>query len=79
MNERITASVYRVFVEFVEEKGDWVGRKECAQAFDVHPSTATYHLEKAVQFGALEKQPGFIGNQPGWIYGLPGWQLELPF
>jgi hypothetical protein len=77
MNANIQATVYTVFVEYVEAKGDWVGRRECAAEFEVHVSTSTYHLEKAVQQGALVKIPGFIGAQPGWIYGLPEWQPEL--
>jgi hypothetical protein len=79
MTPRIEATVFRLFVEYVAQKGDWVGRKECAAEFDVHLSTAAYHLEKACQQGYLVKQPGFIGNQPGWIYGLPAWDDSLPF
>ena len=77
MTDTIEATIYQYFVGYVAEQGDWVSRRMCADAFEVHISTATYHLEKAVQLGALTKIQGFIGRQPGWIYGLPEWQPAL--
>lgn len=61
---------YTEYVNALTE-GCSASRKEFAQYFDVHPTTAITHLEKAVGAGRLHKQIGRIGNQTGWLYSLP--------
>lgn len=59
-------------------KGEIVGRQDMADQFGVSYSTATYHLEKAVAEGLLNKQYGYLGgNQPGWLYALPATMPRL--
>jgi transposase len=51
---------------------DILSRSEIADLFGVGRSTATYHLERAVEEGLLEKQYGWLGKQSGWLYSKPG-------
>lgn len=85
MPKTLQAGTYWLFVERIAEIGDWVSRAEMAKDFNVHQTTAIYHLDTAVRCGALVRIAGYVGRQPGWLYGLPDWQAqdqqerELPF
>lgn len=60
-------------------EGD-ITRLEAARIMGVHKSTATYHLDRAVSQGVLERYQGWTTeNQYGWIYRIPGSNLPLPF
>lgn len=60
------------YVDAFEEESIW-GRGMLARLFGVSVSTASYHLEKAVEAGELEKRHGYLGGQSGWLYALPGY------
>lgn len=53
------------------KQGEMLSRSEIAARVGRSYSTVMYHLEKAVAYGLLNKQYGFIGKMPGWIYALP--------
>lgn len=59
------------------KKGDIWARADFAALFGVGRSTAAYHLERAVNSGALNKQYGWCGKQSGWLYGLPATMPRL--
>jgi len=64
---------------------DWIGegektRLQAAEHFAVSKSTATYHLERAVAEGMLERFYSWTDEyQTGWAYRQPGTQAPLPF
>lgn len=64
----------QIFLQYVE----WIGqgevtRKHAAEHFGVHKSTATYHLEKGVSEGYLERVYAWTdANQTGWGYRAVG-------
>lgn len=59
--------------DYLEMFGDKtiLTRADLAKMFGVGGTTARYHLERAVDAGALNKQYGWVGGQSGWLYGLP--------
>lgn len=55
----------------VVRSGEILTRAEIAERMCVSYSTATYHLDRAVRVGLLNRQYGYISNQPGWLYAQP--------
>ena len=71
-----TAQVYMRYVDLVGE-GD-ITRSEAADLMGVSKTTATYHLERAVIEGALERFYAWAkANQTGWAYRRPGSQKGM--
>jgi len=63
------AELYKLYVDLIGQ-GD-ITRAEAAEHFGVHKSTATYHLERAVAEGDLERFYSYTrANQTGWAYRL---------
>jgi len=58
-------------------QGEILSRDDFAELMGASYSTATYHLERAVMAGLLNKQYGFISHQPGWLYALPSTMPRL--
>lgn len=52
------------------EVGEYLTRLDFAAHFGVSLSCATYHIERAVSAGMVEKAYGYISNQPGYLYFL---------
>lgn len=69
----------KVWEEYVRAigQGDIVTRSAMAEIMGVCKNTAAYHLERAVNAGALHKQLGWAGNQGGWVYALPDTMPQL--
>ena len=50
-------------------EGEVLSRKEVAERVGKHYSTVTYHLERAVSAGLINKAYGYTASgQPGWVY-----------
>jgi predicted ArsR family transcriptional regulator len=55
-----------------------ITRAEAAELFGVSKATAKYHLEAAVEAGALEKVAEWATeNQIGWVYVQPVFAAQL--
>lgn len=67
---------YELYAEALEQ-GEQASREDIAFLMGVSYSTATYHLERAVRAGLLNKQYGYISKQPGWLYALPSTMPRL--
>lgn len=63
---------YHVYPGFFN-RGDILNRSQVAERAGRSYSTVTYHLERAVSAGLLNKQYGFPADctQPAWLYALP--------
>jgi hypothetical protein len=73
-----TAQKFLMYVDWVGE-GDTT-RLQAAEHFAVSKSTATYHLERAVSEGMLERFYSWTDEyQTGWAYRKPGGNEEMPF
>jgi DNA-binding transcriptional ArsR family regulator len=73
-----TAQKYRIYAEWIGE-GD-ATRSQAAEHFGVAKSTATYHLERAVAEGMLERFYSWTDEyQTGWAYRKPGAQPTISF
>lgn len=73
-----TAQKFLFYVDYVGE-GDKT-RSQAAEHFAVSKSTATYHLERAVSEGYLERFYSWTDEyQTGWAYRKPSAQLPMPF
>ena len=61
------------FYEYVQAfgVGEWLTRADLARAFEVHYTTAEYHLDRAVGERLLKRCLGWIGDKPGYLYALP--------
>lgn len=73
-----TAQKYLAYVDFVGE-GDTT-RSQAAEHFKVSKSTATYHLERGVTEGMLERFYSWTDEfQTGWAYRKKGQENLIPF
>jgi hypothetical protein len=73
-----TAQKWIAYVEWIGE-GDST-RSKAAEHFKVSKSTATYHLERAVSEGVLERFYSWTDDfQTGWAYRRISGNILLPF